>query len=65
MKTSLSKFQQIFHLPKMVAILNFRIFKKNAKHKNACISKTVSDRAISAKVLIHRVSVKTSFSKFQ
>ena len=34
MKTSLSKFQQIFHL---AAILNFQFFFKNAKHKNACI----------------------------
>ena len=31
----------------MAAILNFRIFRKIAKHKNAYISKTVPDRAIS------------------
>ena len=31
----------------MAAILNFRIFRKIAKHKNAYISKTVLDRAIS------------------
>ena len=36
-----------------------------AKHKNACIEKTVRDRAISAKFLTHMVSVKTSLSKFQ
>ena len=29
----------------MAAILNFRIFRKNAKHKNAYISKTMPDRA--------------------
>ena len=50
MNTRLSKFQRIFHLPKMAAILTFRIFFQNAKHKNACISKTVLDRAISTKV---------------
>ena len=33
----------------MTAILNFQIFKKIAKHKNAYISKTVLDRAISTK----------------
>ena len=29
----------------MAAILNFRIFRKNAKHKNTYISKIVLDRA--------------------
>ena len=38
-------------LAKMAAILNFRIFHKIAKHKNAYISKTVLDRAISMKFL--------------
>ena len=38
----------------MVAILNFRIFFKNAKHKNPCISKTVLDRVISS-VRVFRV----------
>ena len=65
MKSSLSKLQQIFHNPKMAAILNFRIFFKNAKHKNACILETVLDRAVSANFLIHRVSVKACLSKFQ
>ena len=50
MKTSLSKFQHIFHLPKMAAILNLTFF-KNAKHKNACFAKTVLDRAILTKFL--------------
>ena len=54
MKTSLSKFQQMFHLPKMATILNLRIFFKNAKHKIACISKTVIDRVILTKFLTHR-----------
>ena len=35
----------------MAAILNFRIFRKIAKRKNAYISKTVLDRAISTKFL--------------
>ena len=61
MKTSLSKFQQIFHLSKMAAILNVQFKKKkNAKHKNALISKTVLDRAISTKFLIHRVPLLSS-----
>ena len=40
----------------MAAILNFQIFRKIAKRKNAYISKTVLDRAISMKFLNHRVS---------
>ena len=43
-------------LPKRAAILNFRIFRKIAKHKNAYILKTVLDGAISTKFLTHRVS---------
>ena len=43
MKTSLSKVQQVFLSPKMAVILNFVIFFKNGKHKNACISKTALD----------------------
>ena len=48
---------------KMVAILNFRIFRKIAKHKNAYISKTVLDRAISMKFFIFRVSLQSSYPK--
>ena len=50
---------------KMAAILNFRIFRKIAKHKNAYISKTVLDRAISTKFLTHRVSLQSSLANFQ
>ena len=50
---------------KMAAILNFRIFRKIAKHKNAYISKTVLDRAISTKFLTHRVSLQSSHATFQ
>ena len=50
---------------KMAAILNFRIFGKIAKHKNAYISKTVLDRAISTKFLIHRVSLQSSYPIFK
>ena len=49
----------------MAAILNFRIFRKFAKHKNAYISKTVLDRAISTKFLTHRVSLQSSHANFQ
>ena len=50
---------------KMAAILNFRIFRKIAKHKNASILKTVLDRAISTKFLTHRVSLQSSHANFQ
>ena len=49
----------------MAAILNFRIFRKIAKYKNAYISKTVLDRAISTKILTHRVSLQSSHANFQ
>ena len=49
----------------MAAILNFRIFRKIAKHKNAYISKTVLDRAISTKFLTRRVSMQSSHANFQ
>ena len=49
----------------MVAILNFRNFRKIAKHKNAYISKTVLDRAISTKFLTHRVSLQSSYPNFE
>ena len=49
----------------MAAILNFQIFRKIAKHKNAYILKTVLDRAISTKFLTHRVSLQSSHAFFQ
>ena len=49
----------------MAAILNFQIFRKIAKHKNAYISKTVLDRAISTKFLTHRVSLQSSHANFE
>ena len=58
-------FQKIFVSPNMAAILNFQIFAKIAKHKNAYISKTVLDRAISAKLLTRRVSLQSSYPSFQ
>ena len=48
----------------LAAILNFRIFCKIAKHKNAYISKTVLDRAISTKFLTRRVSLQSSHANF-
>ena len=44
----------------MAAILNFRIFRKNAY-----ISKTMLDRAFSTKFLTHRVSLWSSHANFQ
>ena len=58
-----ANFQKNFVLPKMAAILNFRIFRKIAKHKNAYISKTLLDRAISTKFLTRRVSLQSSYPK--
>ena len=49
----------------MAAILNFRIFRKIAKHKNVYISKTVLDRAISKKFLTYRLSLQSSHANFQ
>ena len=57
---SIGNFQKIFPSPKMAAILNFRIFAKNA-----CISLTVRDRAISSKFLTHRVSQECTIGNFQ
>ena len=48
----------------MAAILNFRIFRKIAKHRNAYISKTVVDRAIATKLLTLRVSLRSSVEYF-
>ena len=42
------------------AILKFLIFFKNAKHKNACISEIMLDRAILTKILIRRVTLLSS-----
>ena len=49
----------------MAAILNFRIFAKITKHKNAYISKTVLDRAFSTKFLTRMVSLQSSHANFQ
>ena len=58
-------FQKIFPSPKMAAILIFRIFGKNGKHKNVSISLTVRDRAISLKFSSHRVSKECTLCSFQ
>ena len=60
LQSSYPNFEKNFVSPKMAAILNFRIFRKIAKHKNAYISKTVLDRVISTKFLTHRVSLQSS-----
>ena len=62
---TLGNFQKIFSSPKMAAILNFRIFAKNAKHKFASISLTMRDRAISSKFSTHRVSKECNLCNFQ
>ena len=63
LQSSHANFQKKIFSQKMPAILNFRIFRKIAKHKNAYILKTVLDRAISTKFLIHRVSLQSSYPK--
>ena len=60
-----ANFQKNFDSPKMAAILNFEFFAKIAKHKNAYISKTLLDRAISTKSLTRRVSLQSSHANFQ
>ena len=60
LQSSHANFQTKNFSQKMAAILNFRIFCKIAKHKNAYISKTVLDRAISTKFLTHRVSLQSA-----
>ena len=65
LQSSHANFQKYFVSPKMAAILNFRIFRKIAKHKNAYISKTLLDRAISTKFLTRRVSLQSSHANFQ
>ena len=65
LQSSHANFQTKNFSQKMAAILNFRIFRKIAKHKNAYISKTVLDRAISTKFLTHRVSLQSSHANLQ
>ena len=65
LQSSHANFQKKKFSRKMAAILNFRIFRKIAKHKNAYISKTLLDRAISTKFLTHRVSLQSSHANFQ
>ena len=65
LQSSHANFQKKIFSPKMAAFLNFRIFRKIAKHKNAYISKTVLDRAISTKFLTHRISLQSSHANFQ
>ena len=65
LQSSHANFQTKNFSQKMAAILNFQIFRKIAKHKNAYISKTVLDRAISTKFLIHRASLQSSHANFQ
>ena len=59
LQSSHPSFQKIFVLP------NFEFFAKIAKHKNAYISKTVLDRAISTRFLNRRVSLQSSHPNFQ
>ena len=56
-------FQKVFVSPKMATILNFS--QKLQNTKNAYISKTVLDRAISMKFLTHRVSLHSRHPNFQ
>ena len=65
LQRSHANFQKKIFSQKMATILNFRIFRKIAKHKNAYISKTVLDRAILTKFLTHRLSLQSSHANFQ
>ena len=56
-------FKNIFSCQKWRPFWIFEFFAKIAKHKNAYISKTVLDRAISTKFLTHRVSLQSSYPK--
>ena len=61
---TLGNFHKIFLCPKMAAAWNFRIFVKMEKHKYACISLTVRDRAILSKFSTHRVSQQSTLANF-
>ena len=63
LQTGHRNFQNIFVSSKMAAILNFS--QKIAKHKHAYILKTMLDRAISTKFLIHRVSLQSGHPNFK
>ena len=63
-QTTLCNFKKMVLSSKMAAILNFRIFTKNAKHKFASISLTVRDRAISSKFSTHGVSQQSTLANF-
>ena len=65
LRSTFPNFQKNFVSPKMAAILNFRNFRKNCKTQNAYILKTVLDRAISTKILTHRVSLQSIHANFQ
>ena len=58
-------FKQKIFRKKWRPFLNFQNFRKIAKHKNAYISKTVLDRAISTKFMTHWVSLQSSHANFQ
>ena len=65
LRSSFPNFQKIFSRQKWRPFWIFEIFAKIAKHKNAYISKTVLDRAISTKFLTRRISLRSSFPNFQ
>ena len=58
-------FKKILSRQKWRPFLIFEFFAKIAKHKNAYISKTLLDRAISTKFLTHRVSLQSNHANFQ
>ena len=62
---TLANFQKNFPFPKMAAILNFRIFGKNGKHKFSSTSLTVRDRALSSKFSTRKVSEECTLANFQ
>ena len=64
-QTTLCIFQKNFLSPKMAAILNYRIFAKNAKTQICFYLLTWQDRAIFSKFSTHRVSKQSTLGNFQ
>ena len=60
LQSNYPSFQKILSRQKWWPFWIFKFFGKITKHKNACISKTVLDRAISTKFLTYRVSLQSS-----
>ena len=63
LQSSHANFQKNFVLPKMAAILNFRIFAQKLQNTKMLISRKLLHRTISTKFFIFRVSLQSSYPK--